>query len=247
MKELRDDAVVLRTYKSGEADRVVVLWTRAHGKVRVIAKGVRKTSSRLGGSLETLGYVDVDLVRTRGDFYIARHVAHRVRLVNLRADYSRIVAGYAVVEVVDAIPSEDVGDEDVFDLLVRVLVALDNPDFNPNLIPASFFFKLLALDGSEPVLDECVTCASPGPLVAFDAATGGVLCGDCRAGTTISGDALELIRRILRGDLAAVLRERDPRAGAEVAALAHEAIEAHFGRRLRAARSSPPLAPHPDR
>ena len=50
MKELRDDAVVLRTYKSGESDRVVVLWTRDHGKVRVLAKGIRKTTSRLGGT-----------------------------------------------------------------------------------------------------------------------------------------------------------------------------------------------------
>ena len=117
MKEIRDDAVVLRTYKSGESDRVVVLWTRHHGKVRVLAKGIRKTTSRLGGNLETLAYVNVDLVKTRGDFYIARHVAHRERLTTLRASYARINAGYAVVEVMDAIPSDDVADEDIFDLL----------------------------------------------------------------------------------------------------------------------------------
>ena len=58
MREIEDDAVVLRTYKSGESDRVVVLWTREHGKVRVIAKGIRKTTSRLGGTLEAL---DADL------------------------------------------------------------------------------------------------------------------------------------------------------------------------------------------
>jgi len=65
VKELQDDAVVLRTYKSGEADRVVVLWTRHYGKVRVLAKGIRKATSRLGGNLETLAYVNVDLVKTR--------------------------------------------------------------------------------------------------------------------------------------------------------------------------------------
>jgi DNA repair protein RecO (recombination protein O) len=74
VKEFQDDAVVLRTYKSGEADRVVVLWTREHGKVRVFAKGMRKTTSRLGGTLEALAYVRVDLAETRGDFYVARHV-----------------------------------------------------------------------------------------------------------------------------------------------------------------------------
>ncbi|OYV66095.1 MAG: DNA repair protein RecO [Actinobacteria bacterium 21-64-8] len=110
VKEFRDDAVVLRTYKSGEADRIVVLYTRAHGKVRVLAKGARKSSSRLGATLETLGYVRVDLVKSRGAFYIARHVAHLDSLRTLRDSYTRISAGYAVVEAVDAIPSEETPD-----------------------------------------------------------------------------------------------------------------------------------------
>ncbi len=243
MRELRDDAVVLRTYKSGESDRVAVLWTHHHGKVRVLAKGIRKSTSRLGGNLETLAYVDVDLVKTRGDFYIARHVAHRERLTTLRSSYGRINAGYAVVEVVDAIPSDDVADEGIFELVARVLLTLDDEDFNPALVPASFYFKLLAHDGSEPVVNRCVNCARAGPLVAFDAQVGGTLCPDCRSGTSISPEALLLVQRILGGDLAAVLRQDPPAGSGEVMALSLDAIEAHFGRRLRAARSTPPLAP----
>ena len=243
MKEIADDAVVLRTYKSGEADRVVVLWTRHHGKVRVFAKGIRKTTSRLGGTLEPLAYVHVDLVKSRGDLYVARHVSHRERLTTLRSSYSRINAGYAVVEVVDAIPSDDVADEGIFDLLVRVLSTLDDEAFDPTLVPASFYFRLLAHDGSAPVVDECVNCGSAGPLVAFDAQVGGTLCAQCRSGTAISPDALALVRRILGGDLAAVLREEPPPGAGEVMALALDAMEAHFGRHLRAVRSSPPLSP----
>ena len=246
MNELRDDAVVLRTYKSGESDRVVVLWTRHHGKVRVLAKGIRKSTSRLGGNLETLAYVDVDLVKTHGEFYIARHVSHRERLTTLRGSYARINAGYAVVEVVDAIPSDDVADEGVFDLLTRVLLTLDDERFEPTLVPTSFYFRLLTLDGSRPVVDECVNCAKPGPLVSFDAQIGGTLCADCRSGTSISSDALTLIRRVVGGDLAAVLREAAPVASVEVMALALDAIEAHFGKRLRAARSTAPLSPPQD-
>lgn len=241
MKELRDDAVVLRTYKSGESDRVVVLWTRHHGKVRVLAKGIRKSTSRLGANLETLAYVDVDLVKTRGEFYVARHVAHRERLTTLRGSYGRINAGYAVVEVVDAIPSDDVADEGVFDLLTRVLLTLDDERFDPTLVPASFYFKLLTLDGSGPVVERCVNCASPGPLVSFDAQVGGALCADCRSGTSISCEALTLIRRVVGGDLAAVLRDEPPAGSGEVMALALEAIEVHFGKRLRATRSTAPL------
>lgn len=247
MKEINDEGVVLRTYKSGEADRVVVLWTRHHGKVRVLAKGVRKTTSRMGGSLETLAHVTVDLVKTRGEFYIARHVQHRERLTTLRSSYARISAGYAVVEAIDAIPSDGVPDEEIFDLLARVLLTLDDESFDPALVPASFFFRLLALDGSEPVVDECVNCGRKGPLVAFDAQIGGTLCDDCRQGVALSPDALALIRRVVGGDLAGVLRETNPLGAGEVMAIAQEAIEIHFGRRLRAPGSVAPLIAPSDR
>ena len=246
MRELQDDAVVLRTYKSGESDRIAVLWTRHHGKVRVLAKGIRKTTSRLGGTLEPLAYVNVHLVKTRGDLYITRQVQHRERLATLRSSYARINAGYAVVEVVDAIPSDDVADEGIFDLLTKVLLTLDNREFEPALVPASFFFRLLAHDGSEPVVDCCVNCGREGPLVAFDAQVGGTLCSNCRSGISISPDALELIRRILGGDLGAVLKEESPPGALEVITLASDAIEQHFGRRLRAAKSTAPLSPLPD-
>lgn len=247
MKEIDDEAVVLRTYKSGESDRVVVLWTRAHGKVRVLAKGVRKTTSRLGGTLEALAYVKVDLIKTRGEFYIVRHVAHVERLATLRASYSRISAGYAVVEAVDAIPSDGVADEAIFQLLTRVLLTLDDPRYETTLVPASFYFRLLALDGSEVVVEECVNCGRSGPLVAFDAGVGGVLCDQCRLGTAISPVALELLRRVVGGDLATVLREANPAGAGEVAALAQAAIEAHFGKRLRAPGSVAPLGALGDR
>jgi DNA repair protein RecO (recombination protein O) len=242
VNEIHDDAVVLRTFKSGEADRVVVLWTRHFGKVRVLAKGARKTTSRLGATLETLAYVKVDLVKTRGEFYIARHVAHREHLATLRGSYSRISAGYAVVEAIDAIPSDGVPDETIFDLLTRVLLTLNDESYDPSLIPASFFFRLLALDGSEPVVDVCVNCGRRGPLVAFNAQFGGTLCDECRQGVALSDAALALIRRMLGGDLASVLRDSPPPGAGEVMAIAQESIEAHFGRRLRSPGASAPLA-----
>lgn len=245
MNELKDDAVVLRTYKSGESDRVVVLWTRSHGKIRVLAKGIRKTTSKLGGTLEALSYVRVHLAQSRGDFYIAKNIQHVERLETLRGDYDRINAGYGVVEVVDAIPSDDVADEGIFDLLARVLVTLDNPDYFPALVPASFYFKLLAHDGSEPVVDCCVNCEKVGPLVSFDAQMGGTLCAVCRSGLSLSPDGLTLIRRILGGDLAGVLREQSPVGAGEVMSIAQESIEQHFGKRLKVARSTPPLSGPP--
>jgi hypothetical protein len=97
---------------------------------------------------------------------------------------------------------------------VRVLLTLDNAEFEPALVPASFFFKLLAHDGSEPV-STVRQLRARGPLVSFDAEVGGTLCANCSSGHSMSRDALELIRRIFGGDLAAVLREVTPRAPAK--------------------------------
>jgi DNA repair protein RecO (recombination protein O) len=247
VRELADEAIVLRTYRSGEADRVVVLWTRSHGKAKVIAKGARRATSRLGGALEPLGHVRVDLVATRSEFYVARHVEHLSRHGTLRGDYDRLAAGFAVVEALDAVPAEDHADEAIYELAVRVLGALDDPAFDPRLVPAAFFLRLLTLDGSAPVLDECVICGRADALVAFDAVVGGALCAEHRSGRALSPEALDLLRRLVGGGLAGVLHEADPVGATEVASLAQEAIEAHFGRRLRAARSTAPLTPPADR
>jgi len=239
VNEVRDEAVVLRSYRSGEADRVVVFWTRDHGKVRAIAKGVRKPTSKIGGGLTPLAHAEVYLLKGRGDLHIVRQVHHVERYSTLHANYDRITAGLALVEVVDAIPLDDVADDGIFTMLTRALGTLDTPEFFPELVPPAFFFKLLAHDGSEPQVDECVNCGSDGPLVSFDAEVGGALCGNCRSGRPLSPDGLLLMRRILGGDLAGVLRDEHPAGAAEVTALAGEAIERHFGRRLKVGRATP--------
>jgi len=239
MKDLRDEAVVLRTYRSGEADRVVVMWTREHGKVRAIAKGVRKPTTRIGGALEPLAEVSVFLGSGRGSLSIVRGVEQRVRRATMHSSYDRLTAAMAIVEAVDAIPLDDVADPEIFELLTRTLDTLDQEQFDPTLVPAAFFVRLLRHDGSEPIVTECANCGSPGPLVAFDAAVGGTLCANCRSGRPISFEAIGLLQRIIGGDLATVLRESAPPGSAEVAALAHDAIESHLGRRLKVLRSSP--------
>ncbi len=242
MRELADEAVVLRTWPEGEADRTATLFTRTAGRVRVLAKGARKPTSRLGAALEPLAVVRVDLVQGRGERYIVRHVARVEHLATLRASYERIAAGFAIVEAVDATPADHLADEARFALLVRVLRALDDSALRPDLVPAAFYARLLALDGLALVLDACVNCGRVEPLVAFDAATGGALCPECRRGRPLSAPALALLRRITGGDLANVLREEDPPGSAEARALLGGAIEEHLGRRLRTL-ADPPGAP----
>lgn len=244
MSTLRDHAIVLRTYKSGEADRVVVMWTKEHGKVRALARGVRKGSSKLGAGLEPLSHVDVLLAASRNDFYIVRQVEHVERYSLIRQDLERLTAGCALTEVIDAVPLDGVPDTEIFVMLSRALTSLESENFHPFLVPAAFYLKLLGLDGTAPHLEDCVNCGETEGLVAFDAEIGGVLCSSCRTGRALSSDALVLLRRLLGGDLAGVLADASPRGAIEVHELAIEALERHFSRRLKVARGlTPPANP----
>ena len=191
----RDTGVVLRTYKLGEADRIVVLMTRDHGKVRAVAKGVRKTKSRCGARLEPLSHVAVLMYHGRGELDIVSQAESVDAFRPIREDLDRLGRSGGLLEAVDQ----------------------------------------LAREGLQPVLDECVACASEGPLVAFDAAAGGALCAGCRRGPSITPEALELMRRILGGQLGGVLNEASSAAGHEVEQVATRALEHHLERRLRTA------------
>ena len=227
----RDEAVVLRTWKLGEADRIVSLHTLGNGKVRGVAKGVRRTRSKFGARLEPACHVAVQLYRGRGELDTVTQAETLDRFGSLRSDPERFARASAMLEAVDQLALETGGDPGRHVMLVRALATLDRSD-SP-LVVAGFFLKLLALEGVQPELDSCVTCGAAGPLVAIDVHSGGVLCRDCRQGRPISSEALDMLRGMLGGQLAAVLRQPVAEAAGEVAALATAAMEAHLERRLR--------------
>ena len=240
MSLYRDRGVVLRTYRLGEADRIVVLLTERHGKVRAVAKGVRKTTSKFGARLEPLTQVDLLLWQGRSDLEIVNQVEVLNAFRAVREDLTRLPRGMALLEVADQIAQERHPDPRLYAMVVGALRALaDGAD--PTLLAPSFFLKALVHEGAGPVLDECASCGEPDgavELVAFDLVAGGTLCRAHRSGRPLSPGALALVRRILGGDLAAVLSEPASPAADEVAELATEAMEAHLDRRIRSVRSS---------
>ena len=235
MNTLRDEAIVLRTYKLAESDRICVLLTREHGKVRAVAHGVRKTSSRLGGRMEVLDVVDVQLARGRTELMTVRQAQPLGTASALRADFARLSSAMVLVEVVDAATLEHLADPEYFEMALRALRAVETAE-DPTVVTTAFLLKTLAHDGAAPVLDRCASCGATGELVAFDLTEGGLLCPACRRGRPVSPAAIELLRRMLLGGLAGVLAEGRPEAANEVASIAVEAMEAHVGKRLRAAR-----------
>jgi DNA repair protein RecO (recombination protein O) len=227
----RDTGVVLRTYRLGEADRIVVLMTARHGKVRAVAKGVRKVKSRFGARLEPISHVA--LLMYEGRQLDVVHQAESIdHLRGVREDLDALTRALALLEVVDQVAQEREPDTRLYQMLVGALRTLAAQPA-PLLVP-SFYWKVLAHEGVRPELDACVSCGTPGPLVAFDVGEGGVLCRTCRRGAAVSADALDLLRRVLGGDLVRVLSEGPSPAAHEVEVLATRAMEHHLERRLRA-------------
>lgn len=232
MSLYREDAVVLRTHKLGEADRIVVLMTGGRGKVRAVAKGVRKTKSRFGGRLEPPNHVSLLLYEGRNLDTVNQAETvdpHR----SIREDLDRMTDALSLVEAVDQVAQEGEPNPALFKMLTGALRALGEADQRPPLLVGAFYWKLLALEGVAPVLDGCVQCGAPDP-VSFDPVEGGALCREHRRGTPVDPETVDLVRRILGGQLAAALREP---AGPPVFAASHLAtasLEAHLERRLRA-------------
>jgi DNA repair protein RecO (recombination protein O) len=237
MTLFRDRGVVLRTIRLGEADRIVTLMTEQHGKVRAVAKGVRRTTSKFGSRLEPLSHVALMAWQGRSDLDIINQVEVVDTFRPVREDLDRMSAAMAMLEVVDQIGQERHGNPRLYEMLVGALTAL--ADRNSPMVGPAFFLKVLALEGSAPVLEVCVSCGEEDSelLVAFDIVEGGVLCRSCRRGRPLSAGGLALLRRTLGGGLAGVLAEPRSPLTDEVTALATEAMEAHLDRRLRSVRS----------
>ena len=231
MSLYRDEAVVLRTWKLGEADRILSLHTRDHGKVRAVAKGVRRTRSKFGARLEPACHVAVQLYRGRGDLDTLTQAETIDRFTSIRSDPERFARASALLEATDQLAPEAGADPDRHVMLVRALATLDRID-SP-VVVAGFFLKLLVLEGVQPQLESCVTCGTDENLEAIDTHVGGVLCRQCRRGRPISREALDMLRRMLGGQLGAVLSQPADETTAEVSAVATAAIEAHLERRLR--------------
>ncbi|CAN5554592.1 DNA repair protein RecO [soil metagenome] len=226
----RDHGIVLRTYKLGEADRIVSFVTERHGKVRAVAKGVRKTKSRFGARLEPTSHVALQLYQGR-ELDIVTQAESVDHFRALREDLDRLTRAHSMLEAVDQVAQEREPDPRLYQLLLRglrTLAAGDRP-----LLLAAFFWKLLALEGVAPLVDRCVACGATDDLVAFDAHEGGVLCRADRRGTALSGEALLLLRRVLGGQLVEALAEEPSPAVVELDHLATRTLEHHLERRLR--------------
>jgi DNA repair protein RecO (recombination protein O) len=242
------EAVVLRSFRLGEADRVLHLYTLDRGRVGAVAKGVRKTTSRFGARLEPLSHVELMLHQGRSELQTVTGVelvrTHRA----VREDYYRLSVGLIGAEAMLRLFSEQEANERAFAALTRFLDTLDDAPHaadRPALDPLalSFQLKLLWLSGYLPHLTSCAECgADDVPLVGYSPRAGGAVCGGCAARTealALSAEGIAGIEALLAHPLAdaapLALSERACRDALRVVTASYEY---HGGFRLRTLRAS---------
>ncbi|MFT4220278.1 MAG: DNA repair protein RecO [Microbacterium sp.] len=201
MPTYRDDVVVLRTHKLGEADRIVTLLSRRHGKVRAVAKGVRRTSSRFGARLEPFMVADVQLYAGRSLDIVQQAESLGSYGADIAAHYDRYTAASAMVETADRL-SEAEANPQQYLLLVGGLRSLARGEHGARSILDSYLLRVMALSGWAPALSACARCGTPGPHDTFVAQLGGVVCRDCApAGSPrIDSATVQLLEALMAGD-----------------------------------------------
>jgi DNA repair protein RecO (recombination protein O) len=242
------EAVVLRSIRLGEADRVLHVYTEAHGRVGAVAKGVRKTMSRFGARLEPLSHVELVLHRGRGELETVT-AAQLVRSHReAREDYYRYSVGMIGAEAMLRLFSEEEGNVRAFTALTRFLDLLDGTPHigeRPALDPLGLAFqlKLLWLAGYLPHVSTCAECGAERELlVGYSTRAGGAVCACCAPATdalALAGDALAGIEALLAQPLGdAVGLDLSERARRDALRVVTASYEYHGGFRLRTLRAS---------
>lgn len=201
----RDEGVVLRTAKLGEADRIITLLTQNHGKVRAVAKGVRRTKSRFGGRLEPFMRVDLLLAEGRTFDVISQAESIEAYAGPITADYAAFTAANVIAETAnDLVAAEHEPAFAQYRLLIGALNALAKGRHRPLDTAESYVLRALALAGWTPRLNACVVCGRPDDLRFFSGRAGGAMCGTDHTPEARRVGIAELarMRALLEGDWA---------------------------------------------
>ncbi|HSK57039.1 MAG TPA: DNA repair protein RecO [Jiangellales bacterium] len=238
MSLYRDEGVVLRTQKLGEADRIVTLLTRRHGRVRAVAKGVRRTTSRFGSRLEPFMHVDLQLATGRTLDVVTQVETLGPFGSSICADYPRYTAGTAMLETAERLTAEE--REPVLQhylLLVGALRVLSERSRDPGLVLDAYLLRGLAVAGFAPSFTDCARCGASGPHRFFSVQSGGMMCSACRPSGTVAPAArtVDLLSALLTGDWPTA-EASDPRERREASGIVAAFLQWHLERGLRSLR-----------
>lgn len=248
----RDAAIVLRTHKLGEADRIVTMLCRNTGKVRAVAKGVRRTSSKFGARLEPGMVVDLQCYQGRSLDTITQAAMLAPYGEQVASDYAAWTAATAMLETADQLTEEREIVQRQFTLLAGGLAALAACELDSSLVLDSYLLRALATAGWSPSFSDCAGCGETGPHRGFHVGSGGAVCSQCRppGAAAPRPESFVLLTALLTGDWAtATTTSQDPRVRQEASGLVSAYVHWHLERGVRALRHvdrtprTPTLAP----
>ena len=199
----RDQGVVLRTQKLGEADRIITLFTKEHGRIKAVAKGVRRTKSRFGARLEPASYVDLQLYTGRTFDTITQVVSIENYGDVLSSDYQSWTIASAILEAAERLTqAEHEPALQQYLLVTGSLKVLAERRYDASLILDAYLLRSLAVAGYAPSLTDCSRCDAPGPHKFFSLQGGGSVCASCKpsASATPSAATLDLMANLLTGN-----------------------------------------------
>jgi DNA repair protein RecO (recombination protein O) len=237
----RDDAVVLRVQKLGESDRIITLLTRRHGRLRAVARGVRRTTSRFGARLEPFGHVDLQLagspegVGTSTLQSVSQVEALALYGKEFLGDYPRYTAASAIAETAERLsPIEQEPSLRLFQLTLGALKALAAREHAGTLVLDAYLLRGMSVAGWAPALIECAVCGTPGQHGAFSVPAGGSVCPDCRPpGSAHPAPAtIGLMAALIAGDWT-VADATEPPVRRECSGLVAAHLQWHMERALR--------------
>lgn len=233
MPTYRDDAIVLRTHLLGEADKIVTLLCRHRGKVRAVAKGIRKTTSRFGARLEPFTAVDVQLYEGKSLDIVQQADTLGPYSQAISQDYAKYTSAMVMVETADTLSDHDYQPSQYM-LLLGGLRSLASGDHPPGLIVDSYLLRALALAGWSPSLEVCAVSGEPGDHRAFAISLGGVVSDRAAPpGSPRLGEgAKELLQALLEGDWDVVEASEDA-VGMQVSGVIAAYTQYHLERNVR--------------
>lgn len=203
MPVYREEAVVLRTHKLGEADRIVTMLSRGRGKLRAVAKGVRRTASKFGARLEPFMVAELQLHEGRSLDVVNQAETIGAYGPAIVDDFERYAAANAMVETADRLTDAEPALQQYL-LLVGALRSLSRGEHDPALTLDSYLLRSLSLGGWAPGFVDCVRCGAAGPHELVVVQLGGVVCRDCAPAGSAHLDAAStaLLGALLSGDWA---------------------------------------------
>lgn len=231
----RDTGIVLHTHPLGEADRIVTVLTREHGRLRAVARGVRRTASKFGARLEPMGLVDMQFHVGRSLDTVSQAESLTAFGARLAGDYASWTTGQAMCETAARLtPEEREPATQQFLLLLAGLRSLAAGDHSSSLVLDSYLVRSLAVAGWAASFGDCARCSEPGPHRSFSLAGGGALCATCRVPGSASPrpETMTLLGALLAGDWA-VADSAGQRERAEASGLVAAYLQWHLERGLK--------------